>query len=106
MTYKKLMANWSRRGRPRIANGDVERCQALTVMTSWKIRNKREQRCPFESKYAVGGKELCRHHAVMEAMAIMIERLEVMRISRNMPRQDARVPVVNASTQSKRRKRK
>lgn len=94
MTYQKMMAQWYRRGRPRIADRDAERCVALTVMTPWKIRKKREQRCPFQSKYVVQKKEFCRHHAVMEAMAIMIERGEIRRIPRTQKVGDGRVPTI------------
>ena len=90
------MKLWRRRGRPLMANGDHERCMALTVMTEWKIANKREQRCPFQSKYAAGHKELCRHHAVMEAMAIAMERGDVRRIQRPVPKMDKRVSIAAA----------
>ena len=68
------------RGRPILANKDSDRCEALTVMTEWKKRNKREQRCPFRATYTVQSKTLCRHHAVVEAMAICVERGDVKRV--------------------------
>jgi hypothetical protein len=68
------------KGRPRIANNDAERCQALTVMTEWKRRSGREQRCGFEAKYSVEDKRLCRHHAVQEVFAIGLEKGLIKRI--------------------------
>ena len=97
MSAHKIIQKWRRRGRPLISDSDLERCEALTVMTEWKKLNKREQRCPFMSKYLVDGKEFCRHHAVMEAMAIAIERGTVKRIPRAHPRQDQRVPIVKGA---------
>ena len=83
-----------RRGRPLVADRDCERCQALTGMTRWKTENKKEQRCPFMSKYLVEDKELCRHHAVMDAMALALERGVVKRIPRSQPRVDQRVQII------------
>ena len=83
-----------RRGRPLVANYDGERCEGLTPMTEWKIANKREQRCIFVSKYRVSGHQFCRSHAVMEAMAICVERGIVTRIPRHPRTQDAHVATV------------
>jgi hypothetical protein len=89
-----------RRGRPLVADVDSERCQALTVMTEWKKANKREERCPFVSRYSVQGKEFCRHHAVMEAMAICVERGDVSRIPRPPRSPGMRVPTVRGRGKS------
>lgn len=86
-------ARWRRRGRPLVANSDAERCEALTVMTEWKIRNKREQRCPFVSKFFISGHAFCRHHAVMEAMAITMEKGIMTKIQRPVPVAGQHVPV-------------
>ena len=94
MSYNKLMATWRRRGRPLFAENECERCQALTVMTTWKKLNKREPRCPFVARYSIGKKHFCRHHTVMEAMAMMIERGQVRRIPYLLPRLDQHVPTV------------
>lgn len=85
-----------RKGRPTIAQSDKERCEALTVMTWWKSKNKKEQRCPFSARYLVQGKLLCRHHAVNEAVAICTERGDLKQISPPSP-PGARVPTIHGN---------
>lgn len=82
----------SLRGRPRIANNDDERCEALTIMTAWKIKNKRDQRCPFMARFQVQGHRFCRHHAVKECFAIGFERRLVRRLVALPPTDGVRVP--------------
>lgn len=84
----------NRRGRPRLADKDEDRCQAATIMTRWKILNKRGERCPFMAKWAVQGKQFCRHHAVLEAFAIGHERGYVKRLTAPAPIGGQRVRLV------------
>ena len=70
----------SRRGKPLIADSDADRCEALTVMTEWKVRNKKEQRCPFKARYVVQGHQFCSHHTRVEAVAICMERKDIRRL--------------------------
>ena len=83
----------SGRGRPLEATSDDDRCVALTVMTEWKRRNKKEQRCPFIGRYLVQGKLFCRHHAANEAVAICTERGDLKRVSFPRP-VGSRVPTI------------
>ena len=70
----------SRRGRPTVAVSDADRCEAMTVMTPWKIRNKKEQRCPFTARWLVQDHQFCRHHAVVESFTIGMERGDIKRL--------------------------
>ena len=83
------------RGRPTIAQSDVDRCEALTVMTWWKIKNKKEQRCPFTARWLVQGHRFCRHHAVVESFAISMERGDIKRLAPVPPVVGHRVMTVN-----------
>ena len=67
----------SNRGKPLVADSDTDRCEALTVMTQWKIAHKREQRCPFKARYVVRGKQFCTHHMRVEAVAIFMEQFDI-----------------------------
>ena len=64
----------SNRGKPMLSKLDSDRCEALTVMTEWKQRNKREERCPFMAKYVLQGHQFCMHHTRVEAIAICVEK--------------------------------
>ncbi len=84
----------SRRGRALQATSNDDRCEALTVMTDWKVRNKREQRCPFMAKYLVQGHQFCMHHARVEAVAICAEKGLLTRLARPVPVFGARAIVM------------
>ena len=62
----------SSRGKPLLADSESNRCEALTVMTEWKVKNHKEQQCPFAIKLSVGTKRLCYRHALLESLAISI----------------------------------
>lgn len=52
---------------------DEDRCEALTILTEWKMRQKvTDLQCQFVSKLMVGEKQLCYRHGLMEALAILI----------------------------------
>ena len=84
----------SRRGRPTVADRDVDRCEALTVMTEWKKAHKKEQRCPFTARWLVQSSKFCRHHAVCESFAIGMERGDIKRLSTPPPVTGHRVPTI------------
>ena len=79
-----------------VADSDADRCEALTVMTAWKVHNKREQRCPFKARYIVQGHHFCRHHMSIEAVAICMERKDVERLLLPPRQSGQRVPVIAA----------
>lgn len=84
------------RGRPTISQSDADRCEALTVMTQWKIDNKREERCPFTVRWLVQGHGFCRHHAVLESFAIGMERGDIKRVAPMPPVSGHRVRTIKA----------
>ncbi len=69
-----------RRGKPSLADSDDDRCVALTMMTEWKKAHKREERCPFKARWSVQGKQLCRHHMIVEVCAIAMEQGYIQRL--------------------------
>lgn len=70
----------SNRGKPLVADSDADRCEALTIMSAWKVRRKIEQRCPFKARYVVQGHQFCMHHMRVEAVAICMERKDIHRL--------------------------
>ena len=86
----------SNRGKPLVADSDSDRCEALTVMTPWKIAHQREQRCPFKARYIVQGHHFCSPHARMEAVAICMEQDDMKRLP-SQPRQDGQRVLLTAS---------
>jgi hypothetical protein len=68
------------RGKPLLSKSDDDRCEALTVMTTWKIERKKDQRCPFKAKMLVDEHQFCSHHARKEAVAICLEKGYIKRI--------------------------
>ena len=87
----------SNRGKPLLSNSDADRCEALTVMTKWKIANKRQERCPFMARYSVQGRQFCSHHARMEAVAICVEAGQMKRLALPVQRMGDRVRVSKKS---------
>ena len=70
-----------KRGRMALADDDATRCEALTIMTSWKQAHKAEERCPFRATWMVQDHQFCRHHAVSEVFAMGIESGVVQRLT-------------------------
>jgi hypothetical protein len=75
------------RGSPRLPENDGHRCQAVTIETEWKRRNKTDLRCPFFARLEINGKRLCNKHAEIEAVATLINLGKARRIM--MPAQRA-----------------
>lgn len=83
-----------KRGKALLSTSDHDRCIALTVMTSWKVAQKREERCPFMAKWVVDGKQFCAHHMRCESVAICIEGGRVKRLAAPPPITGQRVRVI------------
>ena len=96
MMRQRDLNNWRRRGRPLLAEKDNERCEAATVMTTWKKLNKREIRCPFMARWSVDGHLFCRQHAVVESFAIGVEKNYIKRLSTPPIQAGQRVPIATS----------
>jgi hypothetical protein len=86
-----------RRGSPRLAENQGERCQALTIETEWKRENKADLQCPFFARLELNGKRLCNRHGELEAVATLLADGKAKRIAQPAVRlRYGPVPVVTA----------